>query len=95
MEGAPPARRAHLGWASLGARLVIRPDLWSTAVRQAALLRAPGWRRFRLETQYGTADRAPSAADAVEWLEWCRSWRRSVPGPTAGLSAMPADRARG
>jgi len=95
MEGAPPARWAHLGWASLGARLAIRPDLWPTAARQAVILRAPAWRRFRLETQYGTADRAPAAADAIEWLAWCRSWRRSVPRPTVARTVVSPNRRLG
>jgi hypothetical protein len=81
MEGAPPAPAAHLGWARLGAAVAVRPRLWPTAIRQAGLLRASAWRRFRLLTQYGDSGRAPDAADAVAWLEWCRSWRRSVPRP--------------
>ncbi|HKA03567.1 MAG TPA: hypothetical protein VKD67_04540 [Acidimicrobiales bacterium] len=79
MEGAPPASAAHLGWARLGASLVTKPRLWPTAMRQARLLSAPEWRRFRMETQYGRPDGALDAADAMAWLEWCRSWRQSVP----------------
>ena len=83
MEGVPPAPAAHLGWARLGGAVAVRPRLWSTAIRQAGLLRAPAWRRFRLQTQYGDPHRAPDALDAVAWLEWCRSWRRTAPRPGA------------
>jgi hypothetical protein len=34
--------------------------------------------RFRIQTQYGT-DGAPSAADLVTYLEWCRAQRRNLP----------------
>jgi len=81
MEGAPPAPAAHLGWARLGAAVAARPRLWPTAIRQGRVVTAPAWRRFRLQTQYGDPSRVPDAADAVAWLEWCRSWRRSVPKP--------------
>jgi hypothetical protein len=81
MEGVPPAPAAHLGWARLGLAVLTRPHLWPTAVRQARLLKAPAWRRFRMETQYGVTAGPPDVADTVAWLEWCRSWRRSVPRP--------------
>jgi hypothetical protein len=89
MEGVPPAPRAHLGWARLGAALVVRPNLWPTAARQARLLGSPAWRRFRMETQYGDPGHPPVAADALAWLEWCRAWRRSVPTP-GGVGKFPA-----
>jgi len=76
-EGALPTRAA-LG---IGARLLIRPHLWPTAVRQAGVLTTPAWRRFRLETQYGDPAHDPQAADVVAWLAWCWSWRRAVPLP--------------
>ena len=64
-----------------------RPRLWPTAM--ALLVRfAPDrwWRRppfvplpptdlvrFRSETMFGDPAQAPSAADLVMWLEWCRA----------------------
>ena len=70
--------------------VVARPGLWGTAVRQVFVLAVPGWwrhrpflpvpdndyLRFRLETQYGTADHAIEPADLVAYLEWCRRERR-------------------
>jgi len=81
MEGVPPAPAARLGWARLGAALAVRPRLWPTALRQGRVVTAPAWRRFRMETQYGDPAGTPDPGDAVAWLEWCRSWRRSVPTP--------------
>ena len=64
-----------------------RPRLWPTAM--ALLVRfAPDrwWRRppfvplpptglvrFRSETMFGDPAQAPSSADLVMWLEWCRA----------------------
>jgi hypothetical protein len=95
MEGAPPAPAAHLGWARLGAALAVRPRLWPTAVRQARLLTAPAWRRFRMETQYGHEAGPPDAGDAVAWLEWCRSWRQSVPRPGRARTFPSLSRVQG
>jgi len=89
-EGALPARTV-LG---IGARLLIRPELWATAVRQAGVLTTPAWRRFRLETQYGDPDHAPDGDDVVAWLAWCRSWRRSVPLPGGASPWRSAPRRR-
>ena len=67
-----------------------RPRLWPTAVVQLVRF-APDrwWRRppfvplpqpdlvrFRSETMYGDPAQAPSPADVVVWLEWCRSQDR-------------------
>ena len=68
-EGALPARTV-LG---VGARLLTRPELWITAVRQAGVLTTPAWRRFRLETQYGDPDHPIEPADIVAYLRWCRT----------------------
>ena len=89
-EGALPARTV-LG---VGARLLTRPDLWATAVRQAGVLTTPAWRRFRLETQYGDADHVPDGDDVVAWLAWCRSWRRAVPLPDGRSRWRSAPRRR-
>ena len=72
------------------AAVAARPDLWTTAARQAVRL-APDrwWRRwpplpmpdeewlgFRSKTAYGDARRPPDPADVVAWLEWCKSFGR-------------------
>jgi hypothetical protein len=73
------------------AAVAVRPRLWPTALRQAGRLAAPGWWRrapflplpepdylaFRMETQYGAADRSPEPADLVAYLEWCRAQERA------------------
>jgi len=72
------------------AAVLVRPSLWGTAVRQVAVLAAPGWwrraprlplpdadyLRFRLQTAYGDPDRAPEPEDVVTYLHWCRAWPR-------------------
>ncbi len=76
--------------APAAAALARHPRLWPTAFVQCLRLARPGWwrrwpplpepdadyLRFRLQTQYGDADRDPEAADLVAYLEWCRSYRR-------------------
>ena len=68
--------------------LLRRPSLWGTAVGQLFRLAAPGWwrrwpplpapdpsyLRFRLQTQYGDADREPEPADLVTYLHWCKGY---------------------
>ncbi|MBW3669536.1 MAG: hypothetical protein KY443_10035 [Actinobacteria bacterium] len=70
--------------------LLRRPDLWSTAVVQLFTLAAPGWWRrrpflplpdpdylaFRLQTMYGDVTHHPDPADVVDYLDWCRKYRR-------------------
>ncbi|MGE3619313.1 MAG: hypothetical protein AB7L84_02530 [Acidimicrobiia bacterium] len=67
------------------------PGLWVTAVRQLAVLAAPGWwrrppflplpdrayLRFRLQTAYGGEGEldALSGDDVVAYLRWCRAQR--------------------
>ncbi|HEX7167730.1 MAG TPA: hypothetical protein VF230_12185 [Acidimicrobiales bacterium] len=67
-----------------------RPDLWFVAIAQLFRLAPTGWwrarphlpvpdpayLRFRLQTQYGDAEREPEPADVVAYLEWCRGYRR-------------------
>lgn len=80
-------RRARLVSVSRSAvRVLARPDLWWIAIVQVFRLAAPGWwkrwpplpvadrnyLRFRLQTQYGDADRIPEPDDVVSYLEWCR-----------------------
>ena len=67
--------------------LVVRPDLWPTAIRQARLFAPDRWwsRRpflplpdrevlaFRATTQYGDPGHGVEGADLIAWLEWCRA----------------------
>jgi hypothetical protein len=88
---AVPSPPLNARWlAGAAGALVRRPDLWATAVRQTGALAADGWwhrapflplpdpayLRFRLQTAYGDAGRAPDTADLVTYLHWCRAWPR-------------------
>ena len=67
-----------------------RPALWPTALRQLSVLSPSGWWRegsrrpgppsdylhFRLVTQYGGSGRLIASRDVVNYLAWCRDWRR-------------------
>ena len=71
--------------------VVRRPDLWTTAARQARRTAPPGWwkhrpflpvpsgdyLRFRLTTQYGDPEARPDPVDTIAYLEWCRGWDRA------------------
>ncbi len=64
------------------------PSLWGIAVVQLVRLAVPGWwhrwppipmpdpayLRFRLQTQYGDAEREPDPSDVVAYLHWCRGY---------------------
>lgn len=66
--------------------VLVRPVLWSTAVRQVVVLArprwwrrppylpvpSPGYLRFRLVTAYGDPEREPRPDDVVHYLIWCR-----------------------
>ncbi|TMK67152.1 MAG: hypothetical protein E6G60_01465 [Actinobacteria bacterium] len=94
-RSAPDATAARF-WLRSSARLLARPGLWSTAIRQAARLTPSGWWRrppflpvpdrryfgFRLETQYGRT-READPRDLVAYLEWCRDQQR-LRAETAG-----------
>jgi hypothetical protein len=68
------------------AAVVVRPNLWWVAGRQALRLAEPGWWRkwppvprpaagylaFRLECATGCAARDATPAEVVSYLEWCR-----------------------
>ena len=87
-----PGRPAAAAWLRAAGGVVARPRLWPTAVRQAVALAPPGWwrrrpflpvpapayLRFRLETMYGGTAPVPEPGDLVQYLEWCREWRRSL-----------------
>lgn len=70
------------------AALARRPELLTTAARQALRLAPPGWWRsaphlplpdpgylaFRFKTAYGDSEQPPDPHDIVTYLEWCRAW---------------------
>lgn len=70
--------------------VVVRPHLWATALTQTRRLARPGWWRrwppvpspdpayvrFRIETARGDPDHSPDVHDVVEYLTWCRKFRR-------------------
>ncbi len=78
------------GYARVGMAVAVRPTLWTTAVRQVAVLAVAGWwrrppflpvpdrayLRFRMQTAYGDAERDPEPEDVVTYLHWCRAWPR-------------------
>ncbi|MEO5723108.1 MAG: hypothetical protein ABIQ39_05950 [Ilumatobacteraceae bacterium] len=63
-----------------------RPALWAVAWRQLRRTSRPQWwrhrpflpvppaayMRFRLVTQYGTADHRIAGEDVVSYLQWCK-----------------------
>ncbi|MCY4664951.1 MAG: hypothetical protein OXC00_09825 [Acidimicrobiaceae bacterium] len=67
--------------------VAVRPRLWLSALTQLARFAPDRWwrrppfmplpppelARFRSETMYGDPAAAPSPADLVVWLEWCRA----------------------
>lgn len=79
------------GWSAVIVAVAVRPRLWVTAVVQAVRLiprrwwrtgsrlpwPAPAYIRFRSSTATGDPDAAPEPRDVIDWLDWCRSWRRS------------------
>ena len=79
-----PSRQAVVAMARA---VVLRPDLWWTALGALRRLAAPRWWSswprlpmpdgrlwaFRMVTAYGTPDRVPDPGDVIAYLEWCRS----------------------
>jgi hypothetical protein len=71
------------------AAVLCHPRLWGTALHQARLLTPRGWWRrapflpvpaadyvrFRLVTQYGSADAPVSATDVLNYVAWCHAQR--------------------
>jgi hypothetical protein len=67
--------------------VLLRPDLWWTALGELRRMTPRLWWRtsphlplpdrrlweFRMITAYGRPDAAPSRADVVSFLEWCRA----------------------
>jgi hypothetical protein len=72
--------------------VAIHPRLWATAWRQyrstvprrwwgrRPFLPVPAsdYMRFRLQTQYGSADHRIEAADVLNYLSWCKLHRQVV-----------------
>lgn len=85
--GPRPAAPARF-WLRAAGLVVVRPNLWGAALRQAARLARPGWwrrapfvprpdpgyLRFRFETAYGGGE--PDPADVLDYLRWCREQGR-------------------
>ena len=83
-------RRHGAPVAGAAGAVLARPGLWPTAVRQVTALAGRGWWRrppylplpdpaylaFRQQTMYGDPACAPSPADVVAYLSWCRGHRR-------------------
>ncbi|MGA2838236.1 MAG: hypothetical protein ABSF84_16730 [Acidimicrobiales bacterium] len=67
--------------------VLVRPDLWWTAIGELRRLAPHLWWRssphlplpdrrlweFRMVTAYGRPDAVPGRADVVSFLEWCRA----------------------
>jgi len=67
--------------------VLVRPRLWSTALRQARRLAPPGWWRrvpflpvptpgytaMRSAIQYGEAEHSVEPGDLLRYLAWCKS----------------------
>ena len=77
--------------------VLVRPGLWSVAVRQVFWMAgrhwwrrwpflpvpAPAYARFRAITQYGDPDAAPTVDDVVTWLSWVRRFPEGEPSGLA------------
>jgi hypothetical protein len=85
--------------ATLATAVLLRPDLWWTALGELRRMAPRLWWRspphlplpdrrlweFRMVTAYGRADAAPSRADVISFLEWCRATAVSSPTRPGGL----------
>ena len=75
-----------MSWSRVAIAVARLPSLWGTAVRQMRRTAPDGWwrtrpylpvpsgeyLRFRLVTQYGSADHRPEPADVINYLAWCK-----------------------
>ena len=82
---ASPSRGGGSG--TLVTAVLLRPDLWWTALGELRRLAPRLWWRssphlplpdrrlweFRMVTAYGRTDATPTRADVVSFLEWCRA----------------------
>jgi len=71
--------------------VLVRPRLWSTALRQARRLAPPGWWQrapflpiptteyvaMRSTIQYGDPNHSIEPQDLLKYLAWCKSERKS------------------
>jgi len=85
--------------ATMATAVLLRPDLWLTALGELRRMAPRLWWRssphlptpdrrlweFRMVTAYGRADAAPSRADVVSFLEWCRATATTSPPRPGGL----------
>lgn len=76
-------------WARVAAALLLRPELWPTALAQSLRLARPAWwrhrpflplpdagyLRFRFQTALGPHGE-PTAEDVLAYLRWCRRFPR-------------------
>jgi len=81
-----------LSVARVAAAVARRPRLWATAARQWRRTTPRGWwqqrpflpvprgeyLRFRMVTQYGSADHRIEAVDVLNYLAWCRHHDRAA-----------------
>jgi hypothetical protein len=82
----------------LVAAVLMRPDLWWTAIGELKRMAPRQWWRsspflplpdrrfweFRMVTAYGRCDAVPGRADVVSFLEWCRATAASTSPPPGG-----------
>jgi len=82
--------RRGLGWLRAGVAILLRPGLWSTALKVLVRMTPRRWwshppflpvpsrdyLRFRLETQYGSSTAPTDPNDVLEYLSWVKQWDR-------------------
>jgi hypothetical protein len=75
--------------------ILVRPDLWLTALGELRRMAPRLWWRstphlplpdrrlweFRMVTAYGRPDAAPEKADVISFLEWCRATSATASRP--------------
>jgi hypothetical protein len=65
----------------LAVALARRPDLWSTAIREAVVLASPGWWHHW----------PPRPVPGPAYLEWRLQTAYGSSGPTSGVTQVPAE----
>jgi len=88
-----PVRYSSREIVALVSAVLVRPDLWWTALGELKRMAPRLWWRtsphlplpdrrlweFRMVTAYGRPDAVPDRADVVSFLEWCRATAASTP----------------
>jgi len=64
--------RPDLWWTALGELRRMAPRLWWRSSPHLPLPDRRLW-EFRMVTAYGRSDAAPTGADVISFLEWCRA----------------------